>query len=736
MLKILINFAIIFQFIFYPIAANAGKKQEIQNCDAKVANFEGSDKQKEAEKNKCLAENGIIVNQAKDLKGAGTMALEMITFLIIAYSFLVLNFNQAEPAKNKQNSENLIYFAYQVTPYMALAGGLAYIITLLVYNSKFKNKCMEIINSDKAVADFKGQQQMASDYKNGVSVACQDDRLASTHTGQSTNQIIQYCKAEMCNNKQIEMATTQKNLMVAIEVVFGLAIVVELANVIANVTRGAMGCIPPATEDTCPYLMDFYGYALQEDVEIKDNDQSTSYNNFKNRKIDFLVKDQLKNNLFTKNLNQIIHSSNKLDSSLILLEYQRFSKGYIKSMTIGEYETMSKFMAKEKNESNPFRSLSKEVLALFTLPEAHADFNVGSALSLFTSLGSIAGFNGFGGLKDGIMEALKKTYTTPVGRMAVYGLALGLADKQRTHIKNTVLPNLYGRNQTYDGAIKDLYRLGINPLPTGTPTPTPTPKTTQNVASAKGGKDQQQEKFDTCLNSDLTVDEKCSCRAKGTCQSNKMPNMDLGKVNIPNSLMKSTDVITDYGNSLSKGESLKANNLLSTGFDHQNAMNLVAKMKKQYKDESTKNKQPYVDIDKESKKLESKLLQIAQDKLGSGSSSSLNNIASALSGAPSIGADANNNKAQEIESLLNKSAVNTGTANTAPANDGFNLGLLDETNKTNDDLALLSEKTSEIDPKAEYEIPEVSQSKSENIFNILSNRYFKSAYPKLLKEEK
>jgi hypothetical protein len=708
--KQLLSLILIFQFIFFANLAQASNKDAAKECE------DTNKYPTEVSKNNCLAEKGILVNQASDFKSAGTSALEITTFLLLTLSFIELQTAKAKSAEGKQAT----YFAYQITPYMAMISSLGYIATLIIYNEKFKNSCKEVINSSNPKNLFASQSDMGDDKSEGITKECKKlpEPKNNEEDKNRLSQISQFCKAEICTNKQIDMAKTQKDIITAIEIVMGAAVVIELANVIINVVQGAAGCIPPATTNTCATLQDYYGYALAEDVEVKGADTAFIRNNPQ-----YFVETFKSENILNKNINQLIAAQNKLDSSLILSEYQRSIQGRNHSLSLKQYEHVQQKLILESSSSNPFKQFSKTLMNQLFIPSAQAmSIDVGNVLS---GLGAIAGFALLKSTHYSVKQFVKKLYTTPMGRMALYAYATSLVDKQRTHIKNVVLPNLENRKTVFDTEIKALFALGQN-YDLGDTTVNAPPLAVSTPKPNKTNPDLIQDEFKTCLTENLTIDEKCTCKAKKTCLQTTMPSIKLGDFKLPKDLLNSTSALTDYTSAEASGDHIKGENLLAGNLNGQKVFELLDKTKKQYLDEAKKAKTEPINFEKNNNKVANELSQLIKKSMPAEAIKGLEN--NQLAGVPPLDLKAKQDKESEVIASLIAPQQKVGSSSE-------DLNLLNKEEKNNE-YAFLGQEDGPIDESKKFKIPEINNQADHNIFQILSRRYLKSAYPKLLEEDK
>tara|TARA_R110000868_G_scaffold61524_1_gene186915 strand:+ start:26306 stop:28411 length:2106 start_codon:yes stop_codon:yes gene_type:complete len=235
------------------------------------------------------------------------------------------------------------------------------------------------------------------------------------------------------------------------------------------------------------------------------------------------------------------------------------------------------------------------------------------------------------------------------------------------------------------------------------------------------------------------VDENCACRQTNSCSSVDLSNVDFGGLGLPGFFGQTTGGLQSGANSLFSGNLAGADSAFgSMGSNAANLRKLNDRVKaKAIADVNgiNKNKKP-IDLkaieDKileDVQKVAPSILQAAQAKNGS-------TLAALGIGTTGI----SSGLAEDPNKLTPETLLESISSKTAPAPAGkakgmdFKFDFPEESNATTatGDVAL-----SQGDALNEFESNEsdISARPNENIFNIITVRYFKSAYPRIFNEQ-
>lgn len=737
MLKKLLALLLCFQLIGINVAFAKSEKKNYDEC---------SDPQKyksEADKNKCLTEKGVYHSKVGSWDSAGQSALEILTFLLITVDMISFQGKNSE----ESNGKSIIYFARSLTPYLVKLAGLAYVAIDIIYYFKFKNACKGILDNPNP------NEQFASYADKGINPLCQEvgKAVASTPTPTPApgatpdysqvnivttdqnrlSQSAQFCKAHICNIEQKKQAENKLKWLNYVKTVYISVAALELTNIIINIVTGTAKC-SGSYGTACDDLKDYLSYAVSKDFGRANK---SAFNN-RNKNDDYLKTYIVQNEFESKMKNVFSQAENfksDLDLLLVMNEYQRFAENKKSSISIENYNLIKSADFYGQDKSNKLKDLFVVVKNNIGIPKANADTNplvtLGVTAAITTTLLLI--------FKNQIKEYITKFMEYPLGRIALYGATGGLIALQTNHIKKKILPALDERSNLFSTRVTELSAPDAIPTPTVT---IPAIPTIETPTMDKPKKEIVDEKFKTCLKDDMSVDQTCACVNKKNCnQVKEVPNFKLGDIKIPNYLEKMANQLKDSTNAYSSGNSVKGEDIGNGLLAHENAANgLLKKMKEQYAAESKKANQPFQDIDKLGQKTMSDLLTQMQNAAGKDGEKALSN--------PSTGAlmaAVDTSKTSSANDVLQdiKSSILTD-AGGAPAGAGAGMDLTGLGLEAGaEDLGLGGESLSGDEKVAgldayEFKEEDINKKSDGNIFDNISQRYLKTAYPRFLKEIK
>lgn len=217
--------------------------------------------------------------------------------------------------------------------------------------------------------------------------------------------------------------------------------------------------------------------------------------------------------------------------------------------------------------------------------------------------------------------------------------------------------------------------------------------------------------------------------------SNQIANMP-GFSGLPSSFQTITSQIANLGNGLSGTNSISSGTMTAAGnIGNQGRAigNIVDKLKTQLNDSLTKSGKPAINFAAEEKKFLDKLNAKTADALKSKGMTAGSFLASA-----GLSPFSNANAAVATHPKANPTKAAAGGVPVAAAaasakEKGFELNLNDAQN-AQAALADASGGAKAKEEKYDMNLDDINMNKSESIFKLISNRYMKSGYPRLLDE--
>lgn len=429
-------------------------------------------------------------------------------------------------------------------------------------------------------------------------------------------------------------------------------------------------------------------------------------------------------------------------------DYSRFLNGENKSLSINEYQQdyqMMEDLFSSEMSQNVIKSITlvPKLLAELVLPTAQAEEGrdqqrVSGQHHLWKAgVGAVvaAGISYFA-LKS-TAAWVTKVMTNGWTRAAVFGGFAGAAFWAAAQLKKDS-EKLASNAQIYrdlanklEIALEDRY--GVQGPNQGMPNNRRPP-----IGGRQDPGNTQPDAGSICISGNLgerRIDPECKCRQTNTCATVNLQTYGLGGYGLPSTFTNGLGTFGGGVNSFLAGNTAGADTA-ANAFGQNAASNLkrlkaqvLAKLNK----EMEKNKKKPVNLEalEESmmkdmgKQMERVLASMSPQQLASlGGSTGSNNVAEKLA-----------EKMPEAKTVL--ASIQAPTANDAKAASGmdFNFDFGEEENQDNAAVAVQDINYEEALDGYATEQNDISGRKNENIFNIITVRYFKSAYPRFFQEE-
>ncbi len=417
-------------------------------------------------------------------------------------------------------------------------------------------------------------------------------------------------------------------------------------------------------------------------------------------------------------------------------DYQRFFNGEIRSLSVEEYKNIFEPVshAVSPQESQLLTSALKMASSLFSLliPNAHAaegkkvGGSLGSAISaavvstVLTLIGPVRAM-----MSKLLSPAWLRGTTFAVFAGGAWGATAELsAGKKRLENNAQIYRDLA---ESLRISLDDRFApKGPN---TGKPNlrrPTPGQRDPNLPPLAEGS---------ICLTGNLgerRVDAQCMCRKNNSCSKVDLANFNLGGYGLPSSFNNGLGTFGNGVNSLLSGNTVGADTA-ANAFGQNAARNLkglLNAVKGKVSEKAAKEGKP-VDLDKAEKALGKKILNDMDRVIGGLSQQQLAGMSAGSTG------DLAEKVAEKIpeskQALASIKAPVPATSNSASGMDfNFDFGEEEPASEVvagdiNYEEALDGYVTDQND---------ISDRRNENIFNIITVRYFKSAYPRFFEEQK
>jgi len=454
---------------------------------------------------------------------------------------------------------------------------------------------------------------------------------------------------------------------------------------------------------------------------------------------------------FSKDLHQQMSTMNDLDAYFTFSENQDYLAGGLSSITLEEYETIKdglggSLVTDFKKHIGQFIKLSSD----FMFANAHAgdkkegglNWSGGTVKLGVLGLGVAGAFLVQSTAKDIIMS---KYIKTPYGRAAGFGAFAAFSYGASTE-SGKASEKLEGRANEYQELANQLRtRVNQNISTNGTQGTLGSQSVQGIETKSVAGNDNNQICF-TGGPATVSPDVACDCAKTQTCKQPEIPKIDnIGEFNGKSLMVDSLKSLGDVGQDLYNGR-------LKTGTTKgqtltKNAARITrlrdSMLDKLNKERAKTGKKP-VELDSVQKRFEDGLLNRVNKAFNGLSDSEQASLARFSPGlGQDISRDAEEEKKNVAESTTSenqkvaKGDVNTnaGAVGSDKTSDGGNWNFdFNEDEPTAEERAAIAEALAEEDENYVVE-GDISEDRNKNIFNIITRRYLKSAYPVIFEED-
>lgn len=440
-----------------------------------------------------------------------------------------------------------------------------------------------------------------------------------------------------------------------------------------------------------------------------------------------------------------IHSESFADYDARVNEYSNFvfGKDKFQSPIPQQYEDSSQYFANsfKQTEQNTLKDMLYYA-ANFILPAAHAkeaekvQGPLGTMGILSVAAGAILAYKGVA--KTTLQKALKNGFV----RAAVFGVFAGLA-----HMAKGEVNKAKERANTNAGIYKSLRErlehalngaqqfAGIKGQPSAI---------RNRMAAYQANRDSidQLPQGTLCLvgaAGEKRIDEQCQCAKNNSCAKTNFNSVQLKEQGLPASFGHGLDSLSRGANSLFAGNTIGADSAF--GGLAQNAAGLrdLREQLKRKADQAFKKGNSKATMDLLERQAEQQLNQLAPRVLN-GLSNDGQKLAGIINGNDAFGSTgvaasslqkAKEGKTDEILASIHAGAIRAKSD--ANPLEGFKFDLSDENNSANANQ-IYDESTKHLGAFITTE-SDISNRPDQNIFRIITMRYFKSAYPVFFKQE-
>jgi hypothetical protein len=240
----------------------------------------------------------------------------------------------------------------------------------------------------------------------------------------------------------------------------------------------------------------------------------------------------------------------------------------------------------------------------------------------------------------------------------------------------------------------------------------------------------------------LNEDSDCKCKDAKNCKKSEIPSFArMSQVSIPNAIKTSTSSLGGVGNDLFSGNlggALSQSNAASSNAARLRKLNVGLKEKANANFAKAGSK--LIDFDKMESGFRNKLIKAAVSDIKNLSSAGKSALASRFPGVFGEGSDVEKDPNADIK--VGDTNVKTGAAVAAKATSGAKkkdplAGFafdIEDSEDVKDTVAVNTvDALGSGDDQVELDKEDIAGDRNKNIFNLITKRYFKTAYPRFFK---
>lgn len=451
---------------------------------------------------------------------------------------------------------------------------------------------------------------------------------------------------------------------------------------------------------------------------------------------------------------QIANAKNDLNALMIFNQFKNTIEGKMHSPTLSQYHDSSKFLTSTPEMSGikaglllAFKGIEASI---FTNAQAGFADNKLEKAGIFLGLAGAAAVYMWGekiAENLGLSNAVTKS---GYSRAAVFGAHAAVALVAGTQITEAQ-KKLDARADQYHQLAMQLKQMGEGTVTTGTTTDLSNSTDKVNEESSMDNNlafsDLQNSNcFVETSKNETLADSTCSCKKTNSCKQVKMPEVEFKGISMPSSLSRSLSGIKQTGNSLYSGDYLEASTNANGVLNNAAAVGkLQDALVKKINERLTKEGKKAVNFNRAKSTIAGSFNRATAKSLKNMKASdalAVRQMALGTNGEEKL-ADATSKGSSEEQSKLAVTAAKDqaqgaqGEATTG-ATDPFgnlNFEVADGANAAQVNKGETAANTEEGYEYGDKEGEQISDKPGVSLFSLISNRYLKTAFPRLFNEQ-